>query len=168
MPDQDALAEDALALAPPDGQTAERTAAMSDHPRLTDPRPVVPQVVMRLAEMAHEGGPTVLEVRLDPEDLGRLSLSMQTEGDVLRVHLVAERSETLDLMRRHAADLAVELRAAGFDSVAFSFGRAGRDAGAGQTPYARLAMPEDAGSALLPETGGAVRVAGDRALDLRL
>lgn len=108
-----------------------------------------------------------VELRLAPEELGRVTLSFQPDGDGVRVHLVAERPDTLDLIRRHAADLEAELRAAGYDSASFSFASGGReregsseDGGWRQTadspPDPDPMRPADSGSA------------GAGALDLRL
>lgn len=47
-------------------------------------------------------------------DLGPVDLEIRTEAEAVFVTLRAERSETLDLFRRHAAELMEELRAAGF------------------------------------------------------
>jgi hypothetical protein len=67
-----------------------------------------------------------VEVRLSPEELGRVRVTMVPGEAGLVVHLVAERPETLDLLRRHADLLAHDLRDAGYEGLEFSFGREGR------------------------------------------
>lgn len=62
-----------------------------------------------------------IEIRLSPDELGRVKLSMVPGEAGLVVQLVAERPETLDLLRRHADLLAAELRDAGYSGLQFSF-----------------------------------------------
>lgn len=68
-----------------------------------------------------------IDLRLAPEELGRVQLTLHQDGDILRVHIVADRPETLDLLRRHAGELAQDLRAAGHEGATFSFGGSPRD-----------------------------------------
>ncbi|MGJ8543960.1 MAG: flagellar hook-length control protein FliK [Sulfitobacter sp.] len=63
-----------------------------------------------------------VELSLNPEELGRLRLSITTTDQGVTVNILAERSETLDLLRRNIDLLGQELRQIGYDSVAFSFG----------------------------------------------
>jgi hypothetical protein len=81
------------------------------------PRPVVQQIVDAIRLTAE--GP--VEVSLSPEELGRVKLSMVQVDGAMTVVLTAERSETLDLMRRHIDNLATELRNIGFENLNFSF-----------------------------------------------
>ena len=63
-----------------------------------------------------------VELRLDPEELGRLRISLRPEGDVMQVSVTAERPETLDLLRRHSERLMQELQAAGYEGAKLDFG----------------------------------------------
>jgi flagellar hook-length control protein FliK len=68
-----------------------------------------------------------VDVTLSPEELGRVRMSITAgEGGVV-LQVLAERPETLELMRRHADLLARELANLGFGSVDLAFGQ-------GQTP----------------------------------
>ncbi|MGP3696761.1 flagellar hook-length control protein FliK [Rhodobacter sp. NSM] len=99
-------------------QTSEpRTVA--DSPRGTA-QPAQPPVPAR-EEVSATAGDAV-EVVLDPDDLGRVKMTMAQEGDQLRVLVQADRSDTLDLMRRHSDQLGAELRQAGFSGASLSFG----------------------------------------------
>lgn len=80
-------------------------------------RPVVTQLV-QAAKSAVDG---MFEVRLSPEELGRVRLVM-TSGDVgMTVQIAAERPETLDLIRRNIDLLAADLLKQGFADLNFSF-----------------------------------------------
>ncbi|SMH42613.1 flagellar hook-length control protein FliK [Maritimibacter sp. HL-12] len=84
-------------------------------------------IALQIAEVLRVSGDRAVELRLQPEELGRVSLTMSQEGGHLQVTLVAERPETLELMRRHIDLLGEELRRLGHGSVQFLF-----EDGAGQ------------------------------------
>lgn len=101
------------------GGDAKMVADMAT-PRADTPRPAMSQ----LAELARRlpGGP--IEVSLSPEELGRVRLSMQPAEGGMVVQIAAERSETLDLIRRNIDLLAQELRDQGYAELRFAFGDA--------------------------------------------
>jgi hypothetical protein len=68
-----------------------------------------------------------VELRLDPPELGRVQIQLETTETGLRGMVLTERPETLDLMRRHADMLQRELAAAGYDHVDLGFAQGGRD-----------------------------------------
>ena len=76
-----------------------------------------------------------VDLHLNPEELGRVRISMVMNDGVITMTVVAERSETLDLLRRHSEQLAQELRQIGYGTINFSFGQndGGRD-GRQETP----------------------------------
>lgn len=123
-----------------------------------------------LIEHARNGGTESVELSLAPEELGRLRMSLQPEGDVMVVLLSAERPETIDLMRRHADQLAQEFRQAGFSGATLSFGQWG----AGGTAHPQAQANPQAGPATVASplpiapSPGAQAVAGVGGLDLRL
>ena len=65
-----------------------------------------------------------VEVKLRPEELGLVRMTLQQTETALVLQVSAERPDTLDLMRRHAEVLARELADAGFGSVDIDFGSA--------------------------------------------
>ena len=69
-----------------------------------------------------EGG---VEIRLNPEELGRVRLQLVAGEQGMSVLIQAERPETLDLMRRNATDLERALAEAGYETTGFSFGQEG-------------------------------------------
>lgn len=113
------LPEPALATPDrPDLSAFRDTAADSRTPA----QPAVAQVSTALVR--HAAAPTQqpIEVILAPEELGRLQVTLRQEGETMHVHLVAERPETLELLRRNCDLLAQDLRQSGFLAASFSFG----------------------------------------------
>ena len=64
---------------------------------------------------------------MSPEELGRVRLTLSTTEAGLTLSVLAERPETLDMMRRHIEQLAQEFRDLGFGDVSFSFGQQTQD-----------------------------------------
>ena len=62
-----------------------------------------------------------VELSLNPEELGRVRVSLSIQDGGVSVTILADRPETADLMRRHVDQLAEEFRSLGFDTVDFSF-----------------------------------------------
>ena len=63
-----------------------------------------------------------VEVRLDPPDLGRVRIDFTMEtADAVKAVLTAERSDTLDHLRRNMSLLADELKSAGFTTIDLEF-----------------------------------------------
>lgn len=129
----DSPPQTAAAPPPPPGQIAQAVISATDHQ---------------------------IDLSLAPEELGRVQLTLHQDGEVMRVHIVADRPETLDLLRRHAGELAQDLRAAGHDGASFSFGGSPRD----QPAHAPMTADTDPHS---PPRPPAPR-GHDGALDLRL
>jgi flagellar hook-length control protein FliK len=124
-------------------------------------------VLVEAARLLPEGP---VEVTLSPEELGKVRLALLAADGQITVQVVAERIETLDLLRRHIDVLASELRQQGYSEISFSFGQGRGDGGTSTT---RNGFPPDreeqhatdfsnrgaAGATQSPKTGG---------LDLRL
>lgn len=86
-------------------------------------RPVITQLV-QAARSAIDG---MIEVKLAPEELGRVRLAMTSGEAGMTVTVTAERAETLDLIRRNIDLFAADLTDQGFSDLNFSFGQ--EDAG---------------------------------------
>jgi hypothetical protein len=108
------------------------------------------------------------DILLDPQDLGRVRLTLEGNEAGIVVTIQAERSETADLLRRNADLLAEEFREAGYTDMTFSFADRGETASApdrhadspqGTEPEFVAAPPP------LPPTPGP---RGSALLDLRL
>jgi flagellar hook-length control protein FliK len=68
------------------------------------------------------------DILLDPQDLGRVRLTLEGNEAGIVVTIQAERSETADLLRRNADLLAEEFREAGYTDLTFSFADRGETA----------------------------------------
>ncbi len=64
----------------------------------------------------------VTEVALNPQELGKVRMTMTAQDNAMILSIVAERPETQDLMRRHIDHLNQEFRNLGYQDVKFSFG----------------------------------------------
>ena len=127
-----------------------------------------------LVDVARGAPDGTVEVKLAPEELGRVHMTVsQSEADVT-ITVVVERPETLDLMRRHADILSTELRQAGFERLSFSFGQGGDPNNTGQdtsaAPFEAPDIPSDPDPTDTPtSTHGAAPLAlGSTRLDIRL
>ena len=100
-----------------DGQLQSGT----ERPR-TEPsaaRPIVSQVVQSIVRAPGDG---LFEIRLQPEELGRVRLSITPTELGVTIQITAERHETLDLLRRHIDLLEADLQDQGFANLNFDFG----------------------------------------------
>ncbi|MGP9803525.1 flagellar hook-length control protein FliK [Paracoccus sp. NSM] len=138
-------------------------------------QPVARQIVAALVPPPASGGVAVTtargvtEIALSPEELGRVQISVLGQDKPLIV-IMAERPETLELLRRNADLLGTELREAGLEGGALSF----RD-GPPPEPQRLLRETTQEGSvetgipviplAIAQEAG---RLAAQRRIDIRL
>ena len=81
------------------------------------PRLISAQVV----EIARTQPDKPVELTLNPEELGRLRMTFQSDSTSMNVVLQVERPETLELMRRHIELLAQDMKELGYEDVSFSF-----------------------------------------------
>ncbi len=89
-------------------------------------------IASQVADMAVKADPRGTEIRLDPEELGRLRLALRVDGQSIQVMIAAERPETSDLIRRHIDLLAQEFRQLGYRDVSFTFAGSQGDGAAQQ------------------------------------
>ena len=108
------------------------------------PAPSVPLQIVQAAANSPNG---VTEIRLAPEELGQVRLEIRSDGDRVVMVVSAERQDTLDLLRRHADQLASEMRQAGHQGLDLSFGRwsgPGAESGARADQNPQDTSPADA------------------------
>jgi len=100
----------------------EIAATQSTHTSVSPQRPEMPlHIARQLAEVAQHLPSRPVEITLRPEELGRVRLSVTPSEHGIVVNVLAERPETLDLMRRHIGDLAQEFQVLGYEDITFSF-----------------------------------------------
>jgi len=116
------------------------------------PKQVVDQVKVNIMKAAKDGADTI-NIRLRPSELGRVEVKLDIHNDgTVRAMIVADRPETLDVLRRDAAGLDKALQDAGLkpgqDSLNFSLrdeggqGMANND-NRNKSPYGSLAPDAD-------------------------
>jgi flagellar hook-length control protein FliK len=132
------------------------------------PRSYAPHVAHQIATAIVQTSGATTEIALNPEELGRVGISV-TAGDTgLTVAIIAERPETVDLMRRNIDLLTRELREMGYENPTFTFidqsGDADQDQGNGAEQSGVASDPSTADEH--PQTS--IRVALSGGLDLKL
>jgi flagellar hook-length control protein FliK len=91
------------------------TAAVPAQAQAQAPTVAVPLsgLAVEINAQAHAGR-NHFEIRLDPPDLGRINVKLDVDGDGnVRTHLVVDRADTLDLLKRDASSLERALQQAG-------------------------------------------------------
>ncbi|MEM7546449.1 MAG: flagellar hook-length control protein FliK [Pseudomonadota bacterium] len=80
------------------------------------------QAIARQISVALTPGETgALEVRLDPPELGKVTMNLTIVDDRVSAAITAERPEIIDLLRRHSELLQRELQGAGHSDVDLQF-----------------------------------------------
>jgi flagellar hook-length control protein FliK len=133
-------------------QTANPAVATSPvHVAATSTDATVPIAGLAVAITAHaQDGHNRFEIRLDPPDLGRIDVRLDVDrGGNVTSHLVVEKAETLDLLRRDAPELERALQQAGLKTgdggMQFTLrdqSFAGRDDGRQAQTTAQVVVPD--------------------------
>ena len=98
-------------------------------------QPEIPQHIARqLADVARQMPERPVELTLNPHELGRVRLTFTLTDGGINVAILAERGETMDLMRRHIETLAQEFRDMGYADVGFQFSQHDRENAGGNNP----------------------------------
>jgi flagellar hook-length control protein FliK len=112
-------AHDTAEVDPASPRAAELSVLHQD-PRSATPRDLARHVATQIATAAPRPEPRMTEVRLDPEELGRVTLRLSADDMGVTLHVTAERADTMDLMRRHISLLQDSYRAMGYQRVEIS------------------------------------------------
>ena len=84
---------------------------------------LTPHIARQMAEVLPHAVHRPVEIALSPQELGRVRMSITTEDGAVTVNILAERADTLDLMRRNIEQLGQSFRSMGYDQISFSFGQ---------------------------------------------
>ncbi|WP_424966298.1 flagellar hook-length control protein FliK [Dinoroseobacter sp. S375] len=134
--------------------------------------PTAQAILAQLQAALPKANGEATEILLNPEELGRVRMTLSGGDGVGSVLLQVERPETLDLIRRNIEQMRAELAEAGWDSVTFNFAQGGSDSSEGSSD--RGQSGHTPGSAVPAETAQETPLPASRAnasasgLDLRL
>lgn len=88
----------------------------------------LPQPVARaIAEALHRSPNGVVELTMNPPELGKVRLSIAPVDTGMAISVAAERPETLELLRRNIDTLGLEIAGLGYTGISFSFGDTAND-----------------------------------------
>jgi flagellar hook-length control protein FliK len=83
--------------------------------------PLPQHIARQIAEALQSMPNRPVQISLNPEELGRVRLALSTSEAGIVVNVLAERQETVELMRRHIASLESAFQDIGYSDIAFSF-----------------------------------------------
>lgn len=114
---------------------------------------------------AKPGGGSV-EIALNPDELGKVAITLTARDDGMHMVIAADRQETLDLMRRHISILSSEFRDLGLGNLSFDLGTSSNAQQDDETPSGQSVVltAETETETFDPH----LRASPNRALDLRL
>ncbi|MFK7744676.1 MAG: flagellar hook-length control protein FliK [Roseobacter sp.] len=78
-------------------------------------------IARQMAEALQRLPDRPVEISLNPKELGRVRMNISAAEVGITVNVVAERPETLDLMRRNIEQLAREFQSIGYENINFAF-----------------------------------------------
>lgn len=113
-----------VGLEPLGSAPAERQIATPSAPQAVSTAPEraqAPLIASQLAAAISRSGGDRVEIRLDPPELGRVSLTINITEQAVTAVVSADRPDIADLMRRHADLLQQDLAEAGFGNVDLEF-----------------------------------------------
>ncbi|WP_188129998.1 flagellar hook-length control protein FliK [Roseovarius litoreus] len=128
------------------------------------PRQVLTQLV---AAIQRAPGEKNLDLTLNPVELGRVRISLAPGDAGIIVTIIAERPETLDLMRRHADTLAQDFLGMGYGRAEFNFGQTPQRSGQRGDPGTDTVDREATAPEPLAHSVASARISNDR-VDIRL
>ena len=79
-------------------------------------------VIRQVSQAIRRSPDGAIEIALNPVELGRVRMMITATDAGITLNVLADRPDTLDLMRRNIDDLAKSLKDMGYDDVSFSFG----------------------------------------------
>lgn len=147
-------------------QAADTAAPIQAATRAAIAMPVPEQITTQIQQQITKAGRQTIELRLDPAELGRVTIEMTTQDKQVVALISTERSETAELMRRHADILLSSLEKAGFSQANLSFQQG--NTRQGQQGFNTLTGPEPAPEPATAIAPGTTPIGPDGRLDIRL
>ena len=86
-------------------------------------------VIQQVADAMRLGVDKPIEIALSPTELGRVRMVLSASDAGITVNILADRADTLDLMRRNIDDLERSFSEMGYEDIAFSFGQTDQETG---------------------------------------
>ncbi len=120
------------------------------------------------AVISAKPGSGAVEIALNPEELGRVSITLNGRDDGMHLVILAERPETLDLMRRHVAILSAEFERLGYGGLSLDLGTSGDAPPERARPEFERASNTNETTGDVETTARPIRIDPDRGLDMRL
>ncbi|MGB5863236.1 MAG: flagellar hook-length control protein FliK [Sulfitobacter sp.] len=90
---------------------------------------LAPHITRQIADHIAHAAHRPVEIALSPQELGRVRMSITANDGTITVNILAERAETLDLMRRNIDQLGQSFRDMGYDKINFAFGQGAHSGG---------------------------------------
>ncbi|WP_417605348.1 flagellar hook-length control protein FliK [Primorskyibacter flagellatus] len=78
-------------------------------------------ITRQIVEAIHRAADNRVEIRLNPDELGRVQIQMTTTEAGIVMSVISERPETTELLRRHIDLLAQEFEGMGYSEMEFTF-----------------------------------------------
>ncbi len=113
-------------------------------------------------------GSGTIEIALSPEELGRVSITLNGREDGMVLTIAAERPETLDLIRRHLAVLKAEFQNLGYGDISFDLSTSDDAQDDTANPKASDYGPSYSNEPDAPNTPIIPRNLSGRGIDMRL
>jgi flagellar hook-length control protein FliK len=157
-------------------QSAAASAPTPQHAMARAEAPVPLQALAVEVGMRAMRGSKEFQIRLDPEDLGRIDVRLEiSEKGELQAKIAVERVETLNLLQRDARTLERAFDQAGLktnpDGLQFTLkdpGQQGRDQGRGEEAPGRRSRSDHAAIDDLPAVSAIYRASAAGGLDIRI
>ncbi|MEM8791508.1 MAG: flagellar hook-length control protein FliK [Pseudomonadota bacterium] len=139
-------ARDSITLA--DLPNNSRLSVVTDRQEVTAPTPraernLSQNISGQIAQVVGRADAARTEIRLDPPELGRVTVTLQADGDSISAQISSERPEIAEMLRRHNDMLHRELTNAGFRNVSLDFGQPGQGDGGFERPSGPQAGESD-------------------------
>lgn len=138
----------------------ERSISQTTSVRATQQATIITQQIAAAVSKTPEGS---IDIRLDPPELGRVTLKMSLTEAGATALVSADRPEVVDLLRRNEAQLAREMKEAGLGEMSFAF--AEQNPGEQKDREASQAFAMHGGTTA-NEQDAAIAMAQDRAIQL--